>query len=70
MGRGQTNTNHTAAWITQELIIEVFATYEVPDMIYSDRNFESAVLHQTLPVQKFGVHKSRTAAYHAQGVGW
>ena len=49
--------------------MEVFANYRFPDIVHSDqgRNFESTVFHQTL--EAFGVHKSRTTAYHPQGDG-
>ncbi|KAL5505558.1 hypothetical protein EMCRGX_G007010 [Ephydatia muelleri] len=60
--------DQTAARITHELM-EVFANYAFPDIVHSDqgRNFESTVFHQTL--EAFGVHKSRTTAYHPQGDG-
>ena len=51
--------------------MEVFANYGFPDIVHSDQgqNFESTVVfHQTL--EAFGVHKSRTTAYHPQGDGW
>ena len=58
--------DQTADRITKELT-KVFTTFGVPDILHSDhgRNFESAILHQTLDV--FGVMKSRTMAYHTQG---
>ena len=60
--------DHTAVRITNALV-KVFACYGLPDIIHSDqgRNFESSILMQTL--EAFGVAKSRTTAYHAQGDG-
>ena len=60
--------DQTAARITHKLM-EVFTNYGFPDIVHSDqgRNFESTVFHQTL--EAFGVHKSRTTAYHPQGDG-
>eukprot|EP00731_Ephydatia_muelleri_P025315 Em0017g398a len=60
--------DQTSAQITHELM-EVFANYGFSDIVHSDqgRNFESTVFHQTL--EAFGVHKSRTTAYHPQGDG-
>ena len=41
----------------------------VPDVLHSDqgRNFESSLFHQVL--QAFGIHKTRTTAYHPQSDG-
>ena len=60
--------DQTADRITKELT-KVFTTFGVPDILHSDqgRNFESAILRQTLDA--FGVTKSRTTAYHPQGDG-
>ena len=60
--------NQTAARITKELV-KVFMTLGVANIPHSDqgRNFESAILRQTLDA--FGVMKSRTTAYHSQGDG-
>ena len=60
--------DQTAIRITRELT-KLFSVYGQPEILHSDqgRNFESAVLSQTL--QAFGVHKSRTTAYHPQGDG-
>ena len=54
--------------ITKELV-KVFATFGLPQILHSDqgRNFESAILKQTLDA--FGVSKSHTTAYHPQGDG-
>ena len=58
----------TADRITKELT-KVFTTFGVPDILHSNqrRNFESAILRQTLDA--FGVTKSRTTSYHPQGDG-
>ena len=60
--------DQTANRITRELT-KLFAIYGQPEILHSDqgRNFESAILSQTL--QAFGVQKSRTTAYHPQGDG-
>ena len=60
--------DQTAARITGELV-KLFSTYGHPEILHSDqgRNFESSILAQTLDA--FGVHKSRTTAYHPQGDG-
>ena len=41
----------------------------MPDVLHSDqgRNFESTLFHQVL--QAFGIHKTRTTAYHPQSDG-
>ena len=55
--------DQTAKHITN-ILIGLCATMGLPQIIHSDqgRNFESAILHQTL--QAFGVTKSHTSAYH------
>ena len=60
--------DQTANRITRELT-KLFSTYGQPEILHSNqgRNFESAILSQTL--QAFGVQKSRTTAYHPQGDG-
>ena len=60
--------DQTANRITEELM-KLFATYGQPESLHSDqgRNFESAILRQTLDA--FGIKKSRTTAYHPQGDG-
>ena len=60
--------DQTAARITGELI-KLFSMYGHPAILHSDqgRNFESSILAQTLDA--FGVHKSRTTAYHPEGDG-
>ena len=60
--------DQTAARITGELI-KVFSRHGPPEILHSDqgRNFESSILTQTL--EAFGIHKSRTTAYHPQGDG-
>ena len=60
--------DQTAKRITN-ILIGLCATMGLPQIIHSDqgRNFESAILHQTL--QAFGVTKSHTSAYHPQGDG-
>ena len=60
--------DQTAARITGELV-KIFSIFGHPEILHSDqgRNFESSILAQTL--QAFGVHKSRTTAYHPQGDG-
>ena len=54
-----------ASRITNELV-KLFSRLGPPDILHSDqgRNFESAILQQTL--QAFGLNKSRTTAYHPQ----
>ena len=60
--------DQTAKRIT-DILIGLCAAMGLPRIIHSDqgRNFESAILHQTL--QAFGVTKSHTSAYHPQGDG-
>ena len=60
--------DQTAARILAELV-KLFSVFGHPDILHSDqgRNFESAILTQTL--EAFGVTKSRTTAYHPQGDG-
>lgn len=60
--------NQIATAITTELI-NLFAKFGIPNTLHSDqgRNFESIHMKQTL--EAFGVHKSRTTAYHPQGDG-
>ena len=60
--------DQTANRITEELM-KLFATYGQPEILHSDqgRNFESAILRQTLDA--FGINKSCTRAYHPQGDG-
>jgi hypothetical protein len=60
--------NQTAETITQELT-KLFSVMGLPEILHSDqgRNFESTLLRQTL--ESFGVHKSRTTAYHPEGDG-
>ena len=60
--------DQTAARISAELV-KLFSVFGQPEILHSDqgRNFESAILTQTLQV--FGVTKSRTTAYHPQGDG-
>lgn len=59
--------NQKAAHITEEL--NIFSRVGVPEILHSDqgRNFESAILRETL--EAFGITKSRTTAYHPQGDG-
>ena len=58
----------TAKRVTRELV-QVFTKYGLPIALHSDqgRNFESAMLQQTLDA--FGIRKSRTTAYHPEGDG-
>ena len=60
--------DQTAKRVTRELV-QVFAKYGLPTALHSDqgRNFESAMLQQTLDA--FGIRKSRTTAYHPEGYG-
>ena len=62
--------DQTAVRITNELV-KLFSMLGLPQIaiVHSDQgqNFESTVLKQTLEV--FGIHKSRTTAYHPQGDG-
>ena len=60
--------DQTAVRITGELV-KLFCAYGPPQILHSDqgRNFESSILAQTL--EAFGIKKSRTTAYHAQGDG-
>lgn len=57
-----------ASRITSEMI-KFFSAFGLPDVLHSDqgRNFESAILRQTLDA--FGITKSHTSAYHPQGDG-
>ena len=57
--------DQTAAVVTQELT-KVFAIFGIPKIVHSDqgRNFESTML-----LEAFGIHKTRTTAYHPQGDG-
>ena len=50
-------------------LVQVFSTYGMPEVLHSDqgKNFESTLLQQTLAT--FGIHKSRTTAYHPEGDG-
>ena len=52
-----------------EAVIKVCSSFGMPDILHSDqgRNFESTLFHQLL--QAFGIHKTRTTAYHPQGDG-
>ena len=60
--------DQTAKHIT-DILITLCAKMGLPRIIHSDqgRNFESAILNQTL--QAFGITKSHTTAYHPQGDG-
>ena len=57
-----------AATIT-DAIVKLCCNFGIPDVLHSDqgRNFESTLFHQML--QAFGIHKSRTTAYHPQSDG-
>ena len=52
-----------------DAVIKVCSSFGMPDILHSDqgRNFESTLFHQLL--QAFGIHKTRTTAYHPQGDG-
>ena len=60
--------DQTANRVTRELV-QVFTKYGLPTALHSDqgRNFESAMLQQTLDA--FGIRKSRTTAYHPEDDG-
>ena len=60
--------DQTTTRITNALV-QVFSTYGMPEILHSDqgKNFESTLLQQTLAT--FGIHKSRTTAYHPEGDG-
>ena len=60
--------DQSACTITTALI-KLFSVLGMPDVVHSDqgRNFESAILKQTL--EAFGIAKSRTTAYHPEGDG-
>ena len=60
--------DQTAKRVARELV-QVFANYGLPTALHSDqgRNFESAMLQQTLDA--FGIRKSRTTAYHPEDDG-
>ena len=47
-------------------MVDLFTTYEVPEIVHSDqcRNFESAIFQQI--IKAFGVRKTRTTAYDPQ----
>ena len=60
--------DQTAEMITAELV-KLSSVFGLPEILHSDqgRNFESTLLQHTLDA--FGVKKSCTTAYHAQGDG-
>ena len=60
--------DQTTTQITNALV-QVFSTYGMPEVLHSHqgKNFESTLLQQTLAT--FGIHKSRTTAYHPEGDG-
>ena len=60
--------DQTTTRITNALV-QVFSTYGMPEILHSDqgKNFESTLLQQTLAT--FGIHRSRTTAYHPEGDG-
>ena len=60
--------DQTAERITRELV-SIFSRFGLPSILHSDQgaNFESTMLNCTL--EAFGIHKSRTTAYHPQGDG-
>ena len=49
--------------------VKLRSSFGIPDILHSDqgRNFESALFSQVL--QAFGIHKTRTTAYHPQSDG-
>ena len=51
------------------VLVQVFSTFGMPEVLHSDqgKNFESTLLQQTLAT--FGIHKSRTTAYHPESDG-
>lgn len=60
--------DQTAASVVRALT-DTFSIYGIPSFLHSDQgaNFESTILKQTC--EAFGIHKSRTTAYHPQGDG-
>ena len=52
-----------------DAVIKLCSSFGIPDILHSDqgRNFESALFSQVLQV--FGIHKTRTTAYHPQSDG-
>ena len=68
MGGNNTLLDQTTKQITNALV-QVFSTYSMPEILHSaqGKNFESTLLQQTLAI--FGIHKSRTTAYHPEGDG-
>lgn len=52
-----------------DAVVKICSSFGMPDILHSDqgRNFESILFHQVL--QAFGIHKTRTTAYHPQGDG-
>ena len=60
--------DQTAASVVRALT-DTFSIYGIPSFLHSDQgaNFESTILKQTC--EAFGIHKSRTTAYHLQGDG-
>ena len=52
-----------------DAVIKLCSSFGMPDVFHLDqgRNFESTLFHQVL--QAFGIHKTRTTAYHPQSDG-
>ena len=52
-----------------DAVIKLCSNFGLPDVLHLDqgRNFESSLFHQVLQV--FGIHKTRTTAYHPQSDG-
>ena len=52
-----------------DAVIKVCSSFGMPDVLHSDqgKNFESMLFNQVL--KAFGIHKTRTIAYHPRGDG-